>query len=193
MESSASFLLDDKPANLLIHCFQEPTCRQVSVILQRASNPSTWVCKDQGVPRIAWSVLHHGRNFEAHKTIRASAPTRVRSPRHDERAVVLDAVKAEPVIAKRCSASTGGPQWASPDSICARRPRHPAVGAKISLRRGRTEVRMEARGWAPAWAGASETAPGPPHPPSGQFVLARDTELLVGALPDARGASHLTC
>src|SRR5262245_49318047 len=48
MESSAAPVLDDKAANLFIHCFQEPTCGQASVILQRASKPPTCVCNDRG-------------------------------------------------------------------------------------------------------------------------------------------------
>jgi transcriptional regulator with XRE-family HTH domain len=50
------------------------------------------------------------------------------------------------------------------DRPCARRRGKPAVGAEVSLRRGRTKVRVEARGWAPAWAGASETVDRRSHP-----------------------------
>ena len=46
--------------------------------------------------RIAWSVLHHGRNFEVSKISESNVPTRLKMARPCQRAVVLDVVKAEP-------------------------------------------------------------------------------------------------
>jgi hypothetical protein len=82
-------------------------------------------------------------------------------------AVVLGAVRARGAPEHRSMPPCSGPSRTSLrraarvlDRPCARRRRKSAVGAEVSLRRGQTKVRMEARGWAPAWAGASATATG---------------------------------
>jgi hypothetical protein len=74
--------------------------------------------------------------------------------RHAQSAAVLAALKVRPGSVE---AGCKGGVPADLDSVCARRPRRAVVGAKVSLRRGRTKVRLGGRGWAPAWAGASKT------------------------------------
>jgi transposase len=111
---------------------------------------------------IAEAVQRPTMRFVATKTaeqLDLQALHRVRSRLVSERTAVANEIRAFLLdrgiaIAKGLPhtrpSPAGGPGRASLDRICARRLASPAVGAEVSLRRGRTEVRMEARGWAPA-------------------------------------------
>jgi hypothetical protein len=76
--------------------------------------------------RVARFIAHIGRLPSDHQSNRT---------RSLQRAAVLGRVKAEP---------DGGPQGRpSLDTTCARRRQHPSVGARESLRRGRTRERPQ--------------------------------------------------
>jgi hypothetical protein len=126
------------------------------------------VCRAKDESRPAGAIVHAysivaSRNGAAgYKLMRSSHPTwastlnpiddpmtgerdsrrKQQSTRHLEHAVVLDDVKAKPVVAAQGSASL--------DTPCARQLTAPVVGMKVSLRRGRTKV----SGFAAPWMGA---------------------------------------
>jgi hypothetical protein len=86
------------------------------------------------------SSLHRARSYQERGTTRAVDPTQPACRR-----------------ARRCKGRAfGGRCAASLDIVCARRRRQSAVGAKESLRRGRTKERRVGCGWAQAWACASK-------------------------------------
>jgi hypothetical protein len=86
------------------------------------------------------SSLHRARSYQERGTTRAVDPTQPACRR-----------------ARRCKGRAfGGRCAASLDIVCARRRRQSAVGAKESLRRGRTKERRVSCGWAQAWACASK-------------------------------------
>jgi hypothetical protein len=86
------------------------------------------------------SSLHRARSYQERGTTRAVDPTQPACRR-----------------ARRCKGRAfGGRCAASLDIVCARRRRQSAVGAKESLRRGRTKERRVVCGWAQAWACASK-------------------------------------
>jgi hypothetical protein len=89
------------------------------------------------------SSLHRARSYQERGTTRAVDPTQPACRR-----------------ARRCKGRAfGGRCAASLDIVCARRRRQSAVGAKESLRRGRTKERRVSCGWAQAWpARANERA-----------------------------------
>lgn len=79
-------------------------------------------------------------------------PHRARSYQEQRNNRAVDSTQPACRRARRCKGRAfGGRCAASLDIVCARRRRQSAVGAKESLRRGRTKERRVSSGWAQAW------------------------------------------